>query len=43
MEGVDALIGGDKVIPKGLTFHAFHGVVAEERTLGQKFFVDIDA
>jgi len=43
MEGVDTLIGGDKLILKGLTFHAFHGVVAEERILGQKFFVDIDA
>jgi 7,8-dihydroneopterin aldolase/epimerase/oxygenase len=35
MEGFDALIGGDKLIMRGLIFHAFHGVVAEERILGQ--------
>ncbi|XP_004494265.1 uncharacterized protein [Cicer arietinum] len=43
MEGGDAFIGGDKLIVKGLTFHGFHGVLPEERTLGQKFFVDVDA
>jgi 7,8-dihydroneopterin aldolase/epimerase/oxygenase len=43
MEGVDALIGGDKLILRGLTFYGFHGAIAEERTLGQKFVVDVDA
>lgn len=43
MEGVDVLIGGDKLILKGLTFFGFHGAIAEERTLGQKFIVDVDA
>lgn len=43
MEGVDALIGEDKLVLKGLSFYGFHGVLKEERTLGQKFFVDIDA
>eukprot|EP00887_Chlorella_sp_A99_P001418 scaffold8.g1418.t1 len=30
----------DLVILKGLTFHGYHGVFPEERTLGQKFVVD---
>ncbi|OIV92274.1 hypothetical protein TanjilG_00292 [Lupinus angustifolius] len=34
---------GDKLILRGLAFHGFHGAKAEERTLGQKFLVDIDA
>ncbi|CAK8543037.1 unnamed protein product [Lathyrus sativus] len=43
MEGVDTLISGDKLILKGLSFYGFHGVLKEEKTLGQKFFVDVDA
>nr|AFK45480.1 unknown [Lotus japonicus] len=43
MESDSALIFGDKLILRGLTFHGFHGVKPEERTLGQKFLVDIDA
>jgi hypothetical protein len=35
--------GGDKLILRGLQFHGFHGVLQEEKTLGQKFVVDIDA
>ncbi|PWZ54984.1 Dihydroneopterin aldolase 1 [Zea mays] len=35
--------GGDKLILRGLQFHGFHGVLREEKTLGQKFVVDIDA
>ena len=35
--------GGDKLILRGLQFHGFHGVKREERTLGQKFGVDVDA
>nr|AAR88082.1 7,8-dihydroneopterin aldolase mutant FolB1-delLS [Arabidopsis thaliana] len=33
----------DKLILKGLKFYGFHGAIAEERTLGQMFLVDIDA
>lgn len=44
MEGHDgALLQGDKLILRGLTFHGFHGAKPEERKLGQKFFVDVDA
>lgn len=43
MEGDDALLQGDKLILRGLTFHGFHGAKPEERKLGQKFFVDVDA
>lgn len=34
---------GDKLILRGLKFHGFHGVKAEEKKLGQKFLVDVDA
>ncbi|XP_047318174.1 dihydroneopterin aldolase 2 [Impatiens glandulifera] len=34
---------GDKLILRGLAFHGFHGVKPEEKTLGQKFVIDIDA
>ncbi|KDD73247.1 hypothetical protein H632_c2384p1 [Helicosporidium sp. ATCC 50920] len=30
----------DKILMKGLVFHGYHGVLPEERTLGQKFVVD---
>ncbi|KAK7396785.1 hypothetical protein VNO78_17943 [Psophocarpus tetragonolobus] len=39
----DALTWGDKLILRGLSFHGFHGAKPEERKLGQKFLVDIDA
>ncbi|EEF38294.1 dihydroneopterin aldolase 2 [Ricinus communis] len=39
----DEIKGGDKLILKGLKFHGFHGVKPEERTLGQKFLIDVDA
>ncbi|XP_057744149.1 dihydroneopterin aldolase 2-like isoform X2 [Arachis stenosperma] len=39
----ETLMRGDKLILRGLMFHGFHGVNPEERTLGQKFLVDIDA
>ncbi|KAL1319984.1 dihydroneopterin aldolase 1-like isoform X2 [Arachis ipaensis] len=39
----ESLMRGDKLILRGLMFHGFHGVNPEERTLGQKFLVDIDA
>ncbi|CAN1173400.1 Dihydroneopterin aldolase 1 [Linum perenne] len=35
--------GGDKLILRGMKFHGFHGVKKEERSLGQKFLVDVDA
>ncbi|WVZ17861.1 hypothetical protein V8G54_010843 [Vigna mungo] len=38
-----ALIWGDKLLLRGLSFHGFHGALPEERKLGQKFVVDIDA
>jgi len=39
----EALIWGDKLLLRGLSFHGFHGALPEERKLGQKFLVDIDA
>ncbi|PON42082.1 Dihydroneopterin aldolase [Parasponia andersonii] len=39
----DATAKGDKLILRGLLFNGFHGVKPEERKLGQKFLVDIDA
>ncbi|XP_062194725.1 dihydroneopterin aldolase 2-like isoform X2 [Phragmites australis] len=37
------LIDKDKLVLRGLQFHGFHGVLQEEKTLGQKFIVDVDA
>ncbi|KAL6997899.1 Dihydroneopterin aldolase 1 [Sarracenia purpurea var. burkii] len=37
------VIKGDKLVLRGLKFHGFHGVKLEERKLGQKFLVDVDA
>ena len=34
---------GDKLRLRGLKFHGFHGVKPEEKKLGQKFLVDVDA
>lgn len=42
MEDVE-IMKGDKLILRGLKFHGYHGVKAEERKLGQKFLVDVDA
>ncbi|KAK7820394.1 dihydroneopterin aldolase 2 [Quercus suber] len=42
MENV-AMVKGDKLILRGLKFHGYHGVKPEERKLGQKFLVDVDA
>ncbi|EPS73666.1 hypothetical protein M569_01092, partial [Genlisea aurea] len=33
----------DKLVLRGLKFHGFHGVKEEEKKLGQKFVIDIDA
>ena len=32
---------GDRVLLRGLLFHAHHGVLPAERTLGQKFELDL--
>ncbi|KAL9267105.1 Dihydroneopterin aldolase 2-like protein [Drosera capensis] len=37
------LMRGDKLVLRGLKFHGYHGVKPEERTLGQKFLIDVDA
>jgi dihydroneopterin aldolase len=34
--------GHDVIHLSGLEFYAYHGLLAEERTLGQKFLVDMD-
>lgn len=31
----------DKIYMKNLAFYAYHGVLEEEKNLGQKFFVDL--
>lgn len=33
----------DRIMLRGLQFHGHHGVYEEERKLGQKFLVDVDA
>jgi dihydroneopterin aldolase len=42
MEDV-TIMKGDKLILRGVKFHGYHGVNPEERKLGQKFLVDVDA
>lgn len=37
------MIKGDKLVLRGLKFHGYHGVKPEEKKLGQKFLIDIDA
>lgn len=32
----------DKIIMQNMGFYGFHGVLEEEKTLGQKFFVDLE-
>ena len=31
----------DHIVINGMTFYSYHGVTAEERTLGQRFIVDM--
>ncbi|KAG0585348.1 hypothetical protein M758_2G004400 [Ceratodon purpureus] len=33
----------DRIMLRGMLFHGYHGVLAEENKLGQKFLVDVDA
>ncbi|CAA6671474.1 unnamed protein product [Spirodela intermedia] len=42
MSGKD-LPRGDKLVLRGLKFHGFHGARVEEKKLGQKFVIDLDA
>lgn len=32
----------DKILLNNLAFYGYHGVLSEETTLGQKFFIDIE-
>lgn len=32
----------DKIILEGLAFYGYHGVMTEETSLGQKFFIDLE-
>ncbi|KAK4345978.1 hypothetical protein RND71_036154 [Anisodus tanguticus] len=43
MTGHMDILKGDKLVLRGLKFHGYHGVKQEERKLGQKFLVDVDA
>ncbi|KAI4377541.1 hypothetical protein MLD38_015147 [Melastoma candidum] len=36
-------LSGDKLVLRGLMFHGYHGVKEEEKKLGQKFLIDVDA
>ncbi|KAL2537441.1 Dihydroneopterin aldolase 1 [Forsythia ovata] len=36
-------LNGDKLVLRGLKFHGYHGVKPEEKKLGQKFLIDVDA
>jgi dihydroneopterin aldolase len=35
-------VSDDKVLMRGLMFYGYHGVLAEETKLGQRFIVDIE-
>lgn len=41
--GERELVNADKLVLRGLQFFGFHGVKPEEKKLGQKFMVDVDA
>ncbi|MCL7027631.1 hypothetical protein MKW94_014290, partial [Papaver nudicaule] len=43
MEEDGIISKGDKLILRGLMFQGYHGVLPEEKTLGQKFVIDMDA
>ncbi|MCL7041974.1 hypothetical protein MKW94_020689 [Papaver nudicaule] len=43
MEEDGVIPKGDKLILRGLKFQGYHGVLPEEKTLGQKFVIDMDA
>ena len=32
----------DKILLKNLAFHGYHGVFQEEKSLGQRFYIDIE-
>jgi len=31
----------DKILMKNMSFYGYHGVMAEEKVLGQKFYIDV--
>lgn len=33
---------GDRIILKDLGFYGYHGLFSEEKTLGQRFFIDLE-
>src|ERR671920_2279251 len=35
------MVDTDEILLEGMRFYAYHGVNAEERTLGQRFMVDV--
>ena len=35
-------MGRDRICLRGLEFFAYHGVMPEEETLGQRFLIDVD-
>jgi dihydroneopterin aldolase len=35
-------VSDDKIVMRGLAFYGYHGVVPEEKRLGQRFIVDIE-
>lgn len=41
--GVRTPSNRDRLLLRGMLFHGYHGVFAEENKLGQKFVVDVDA
>ncbi|KAL3623466.1 hypothetical protein CASFOL_032282 [Castilleja foliolosa] len=43
IRGIGETVTGDKLVLRGLKFHGYHGVKPEERKLGQKFLIDVDA
>lgn len=32
----------DKILMKNMSFYGYHGVMTEEKVLGQKFFIDVE-
>jgi len=42
MNGIENKMAEDKIRLKNMLFHAYHGVWAEEREVGQRFQVDVE-
>ncbi|MCL7033055.1 hypothetical protein MKW94_008117, partial [Papaver nudicaule] len=43
MEEDGVIPKGDKLILRGLKFQGYHGFLPKEKTLGEKFVIDMDA